>query len=660
MSSIVISSQSQLTAALSQATGGETFLLAAGSYSVNLSGKTFTSPVTVTSADSSRPARIGFTSLTDVSNMTFKSIDLGRSLSSSESVNAAVMVRVQGGSNITYENVHVHGSMDGNARNDGSGFLVNKVNGFKLINSELEQLGRGGNFNGSQNVTIAGNNVHDIRSDGFDFAQVKNVLVDNNRFTNFQPISTDHPDAIQFWTANTTSPSTDIVIRNNVVLQGHGSGVQGIFLRDDKGGLPYDRVTIQNNFISGSNMANGIAVLGGKSVNVTSNTVISPTTDATKVWIRLEKVSGGSITKNIADLIWNAGTNVTESGNLLTSAAGFSSSLLNNIASISVSDFLVDGYGYQVPISSGSILSPTPTPTPSPTPTPTPTSSVTPTPTPTSTSTSTTGKIVKSQSELDTALANAKGGETLLVAAGNYTLSLYNKAYASTVTVASLDASNPAKFSYTKLSNVSNLTLQSLDLGRATDTYNHMVRIMGGSNIKFDSVFVHGSLDGNKYDDGLGFVVDSGAKNISLVNSRFEQLNYVGQFSGVNGLTLAGNTLKDIRSSTAYVLNSVTNLVQSAAVTSQSIQKIALNSTTYAAETSFTPSSLSDTLALSEPSLTQSSQPLSTAASVFTPMGGQTVQRWSRLAANRVTTAAEATVSSSQWRQRFYQFAAAQ
>ena len=567
MSTIQISTQAQLDAALSKSTGGDTFVLAAGSYDVNLSNKTFTSPVIITSANSSNQARISYTKLNNVSNITFKGLEIGRSLSSSESPDSSYMARITGGSNITYDSVYVHGSLDDNAKNDGVGIYFSGSKNVTVTNSKFEQLARGAFFSGTSSVTVSKNTLTALRSDGLDFSSVTNVVIDGNTFKDFQRNSSDHPDAIQFWTTNTTTPSSNITIRNNVVLTGEGNGMQGIFLRDEKGGLPYQNVTIENNFIQGTNMANGIYVEGGKNVAVRNNTVVSPTDDGNPVWISLKNISGQTTSGNIAD-----------SGGQYTPAQVFNSiqmALLktSKLGVINPANLIAAGLGYQLASAGSSTPPPSPTPTPTPTPTPiTPTPTPTPTPTgspstptPTPTPTPTSGTVIKSQSQLDTALATAKGGETFLLASGTYSVNLKGKAYASAVTVASADNANPATIDYMKLNSVSNLTFRSVDLGRPSGTTEHMVRIMGGSNLSFDRVHIHGSLDGNSSNDGLGFVVDGGAKNVRVTNSAFEQLAWAGSFTNVSGLTLAGNSYKDIRNARTFSMTNVSNLVQTAA-----------------------------------------------------------------------------------------------
>ena len=59
-------------------------------------------------------------------------------------------------------------------------------------------------------------------------------------------------------------------------IQGIGGGIQGIFISNASGLLPYERVVISNNLVYGNDMANGITVLSGRGVVIQNNTVLSP------------------------------------------------------------------------------------------------------------------------------------------------------------------------------------------------------------------------------------------------------------------------------------------------------------------------------------------------------------------------------------------------
>jgi hypothetical protein len=93
------------------------------------------------------------------------------------------------------------------------------------------------------------------------------------------------------------------VVRDNVILCSNGTGSQGIFMRDEDGKLPYLRITIENNFILGTNMANGITVGHGDQVVIRNNTVLSPLDNGNPVWIRIGKAGVPNLTMsgNIAD-----------------------------------------------------------------------------------------------------------------------------------------------------------------------------------------------------------------------------------------------------------------------------------------------------------------------------------------------------------------------
>ena len=342
-----IDSPDQLNAALAKAKGGEVFGLAPGGYSVILSDRNFTAPVTITSSSATQPAKIGWIRLENVTNFVVTRLQITRVKKPEEKAEGSFIGRIMGGSNITLDAVYIHGSLDNDASNDVTGLTIAGTRDIRIINSEFEQLGRGIMFGAVKRATIANNKVHGIRSDGFDFAQSDHVLIDGNHFSDSQRIKTDHPDAIQFWTARTKRPSTDILIRNNQILQGHGSGTQGIFMRDELNNMPYERVTIHNNLIVGSNMANGITVGHGIDIEITGNTVLCPPDGNNPVWIRLGELSGKkNISGNVVDVIKGAGMG----DNKTPRQAGIKMKLLltKNFRNVTPQAVVVPGIGYQL------------------------------------------------------------------------------------------------------------------------------------------------------------------------------------------------------------------------------------------------------------------------------------------------------------------------
>ena len=175
-----VSSQAQLNSALTQLKGGDTIQLAAGAYSMVMTSKAFASNVTITSVDPANPARLSWLKLTDTSNVTLEKSGC-RPFARLNQDDHSILAKVSGGGNITFDTVHFHGSLDGNPKNDGTGInFGGGIVGVKIMNSEFEQLGRGATIGGARDITIVNNSFHDIRSDGLDFAQVNNVLIEGN------------------------------------------------------------------------------------------------------------------------------------------------------------------------------------------------------------------------------------------------------------------------------------------------------------------------------------------------------------------------------------------------------------------------------------------------------------------------------------------------
>ena len=129
---------------------------------------------------------------------------------------------------------------------------------------------------------MTGNDVHDVRSDGFDFANVDNVLIEQNYLHDFvqAPGSGDHADMIQFWTSGTTSPSTNIVIRGNFLDSGTGLPTQSIFMRNemvDTGAagdaMFYQNILIEDNVIHNAHV-HGITVGETHGLTIRNNTIL--------------------------------------------------------------------------------------------------------------------------------------------------------------------------------------------------------------------------------------------------------------------------------------------------------------------------------------------------------------------------------------------------
>lgn len=335
-----VSGQSAFNSALARAKGGEVIGLAPGTYEVDISNRAFATPVTITSASPGQPATLRSLRIEEVSNLTITRVVISRNKGSAELTEGRYIGKIGGSRNITLDTVYVHGSLDDDPSNDIIGLNIGGGKNIKLINSEFQQLGRGAQLAALSGAVVANNKVHEMRSDGFNFAQSDHLLIEGNHFSNTKRIKGDHPDAIQFWTLRTKRPSTDIIIRNNQIIQGKGHGTQGIFLKDEMGNMPYERVTIENNLMVGGNMANGIYMLNGKDVNLINNTVVSRSDIKPPVWIRMINVKNLKLDGNIA----GAG------GNKTPREAKINMKLLDpdNFPTIKAEDMIVPGLGFQL------------------------------------------------------------------------------------------------------------------------------------------------------------------------------------------------------------------------------------------------------------------------------------------------------------------------
>jgi Ca2+-binding RTX toxin-like protein len=272
MSTITVSTTAALTAALKTAHAGDNILLASGTYSgLAVKNVNFAANVTISSADSTHQAVLTDFSINSSSGLTFTNLEL--STVNSTIATSSYAFQVGQSSNILFSGLNIHGSLDNNPGNDVGGFLVRNSTNITMTGSQFQQLSNAFSQLDGSNLTVTNNSFHDIRSDGIDTAGSSNVLISGNSLTNFAPgSSTEHPDAIQFWTTGTTSSASDITISNNTITRGSGSATQGIFMRDEVGSLPYQNVTITGNTVSGE-MYNGISVDHINNLSLSNNTV---------------------------------------------------------------------------------------------------------------------------------------------------------------------------------------------------------------------------------------------------------------------------------------------------------------------------------------------------------------------------------------------------
>lgn len=162
------------------------------------------------------------------------------------------------------------------------GLSVRDTQGFELARTEIRLFLRGAVFAQSSDLTLRDNVLHSIRSDGLNFVEVQHVQIEGNTIRDFLRSTDmiDHSDMIQFWTAGSQTPSTDIVIRDNVLNSGVGLFTQSIFMRNevvDRGDagaeMFYRDVLIEENVVINAHL-HGISIGETDGLTIRNNTVV--------------------------------------------------------------------------------------------------------------------------------------------------------------------------------------------------------------------------------------------------------------------------------------------------------------------------------------------------------------------------------------------------
>lgn len=282
-----------LYAALSEAEGGETIALPGGDYGTFFLAKkskfniNWPSTVTITSADPADPAVFSGLDLRDVGSLTLDGVIFDYTWRKGGKLSDRPF-RVSGGHDITIRNSKFDGDLISgvSAKEDGLATAVAlQVRGTDkatVENNLIERFFRGVVMGGGTGNVVAGNELRDIRMDGLNFSQVQDIAIERNYLHGFVRSTNvkEHSDMIQFWTNNTTQPSTGIVIRDNVLMAGDGSKTQSIFMRNDlvdrgKAGreMFYRDILIEGNVIVNGHL-HGISVGETDGLVIRNNTIL--------------------------------------------------------------------------------------------------------------------------------------------------------------------------------------------------------------------------------------------------------------------------------------------------------------------------------------------------------------------------------------------------
>jgi hypothetical protein len=313
MSNIVtVRNEAGLIAALKSARPGETIELAVGVYShVVISGFHFSSAVTITSADPAHAAMIAGLKVVSSSGINLSNLEI-TTVGSGDSYAG---VRVQGSQDISFSNIYMHGNLADSAETQLNGFYVCKSSDVSITNSRFHDLSSAIVADNNTYITVSHNAFDDLNKGGVEAGGTSELTISDNNFTNFETAAGVHADAIQIYTAGTTTAVQNIVITGNLYDRGSGDPAQGIFVQDEVGTLPFNNVTIDNNTIIGgdwnaiflSNATGTVQIDNNTVASWAGQDVVAGSTTNFESWIRLGNTAdtGGTF----------AGVTLTETGN---------------------------------------------------------------------------------------------------------------------------------------------------------------------------------------------------------------------------------------------------------------------------------------------------------------------------------------------------------
>lgn len=310
--------EDELLAALRKAGKGDVIRLAPGNYGeLELTAKAgfsldFPPKITITSGDPERPARFTGLKMHKVSNLIFDGVIFDYRFEPGQPAWLRAFQCAEC-ADVEFRNSVFDGdrAKGVSAKEDGLGYAIGlsirDSRGITIEGNEFNQFIRGAVFERSQDLTIVNNDLHSLRSDGLDFAQVKDVLIEGNYIHDFQglPDWQDHRDMIQFWTNKTDQPTERVIIRGNILNSGMGPYTQTIFMRNEEVDtgraereMFYKDIEIVDNVIINAHL-HGITVGETDGLVIRNNTLIHNTKSDGKtgnppLWIPRIQVSSKS------------------------------------------------------------------------------------------------------------------------------------------------------------------------------------------------------------------------------------------------------------------------------------------------------------------------------------------------------------------------------
>lgn len=179
------------------------------------------------------------------------------------------------------------------------GILVEDSADVKITDTSFDGFHRAMVVIRSRDLSLEHNEIGNMSSDGFNFAEAQRVSILRNRFGGFRPTADSHADYIQFWSDGTDKPSADIVVAENVMLKvGSHDEAQGIFLQFEPR-MPARNVVVRDNVIVQAS-PHGISFYNVIDGRIERNIVLSALDSRYKVAVRVIDSSDVALTDNVS------------------------------------------------------------------------------------------------------------------------------------------------------------------------------------------------------------------------------------------------------------------------------------------------------------------------------------------------------------------------
>lgn len=312
---IVVSNTVELRAALNVRTADTVIALKQGHYSeINFNARESAIGITLRAFDPGKPPVVEAMTIQNANGVSIEGVQFVPKTSGQFSSG----LTLRNCEDVALQNNLFKGGADAMALQQ-RGLLIDRSDDVVVNNNDFTGLMRGGVFTNTSDLKVTGNEVWNNRSEGFNFAAIKNAEIAHNKMWDFKPVVGDHADFIQFWTRGTTSASENIHIHHNELIQKTpGPSVQGIFMDNDYG-ISYRNVVVESNMIQTA-MPRGILVQQVDGVTVANNVALSVEGSSRKVSIQVVDATNANVTGNTANgFSINENTSMKENDNVVVS-----------------------------------------------------------------------------------------------------------------------------------------------------------------------------------------------------------------------------------------------------------------------------------------------------------------------------------------------------